>query len=892
MDTVPDITASCAVTHGVVPGTFATQPVNSSADTDSKMLTILSVNATSLAKKGAVESLATEALYNNIDVIAICETWFTSQMTDSLLNINGYKMFRIDRNNRKGGGVCFYVKDSICCKHFVSVCPKPNVEIIWICVTYYSLIYYVACCYYPPNPCHTPDDFICCLSVDLDRILGDCENSVIIVLGDFNQHNTSYLENQFGLVQCVNDCTHGSKLLDKFFCSHPFLYKVGVYKSCLKTKHRAVLATGLHHCTGTGRSVNARKKFVVFDLRASFIDRLRYLINGYDWNQVYDCTDIDIKFQLFVDAMLVLMSRTIPAKVVRLGKKDPYFVTPLVRSLLNRRRILRRRGRLAEADALSDKINTIISAAHSESLKKLSSSSSRVLWSHINPKYISSTATNTNFTADVLNDFFAKISTGPPVSSDVYCGELSYIEKANFSELYIESILRRLKSTSSGWDGLPSWLFRKCSVELASVVAHLINSSINLGTVPDVWRTAIVTPVPKVSHPVSPGEFRPISVTPILSRITEKLIVKSWLYPAIPLQYLGDQYGFRPTGSTTAALIDIFHSVTRMLEHSSYVRALLIDFSKAFDIVDHRIIMNKLAMLHLPDNIYNWIGSFLSNRRQVCRHSETVSSIANFNCGFIQGSGLGPTLYIILALDLKTLSKTNKLVKFADDSSLLVPQGSDIDLLAEFRHIQAWASSNSMVINLAKTKEIVFFNPRSISPQPPIPLSGIQQVESAKLLGIYVQNNFCFELHFKHILTVSSQRLHILKVLKRRGLCLDLLHGVFHALIVTKLTYAISAWYSFLTRDQLHQIDSLFKRAYTYGYVKCLLTIDQLCSNADLKLFHKSMFVDHCMHHLLPSIKATPYNLRKTGHSFCVGRVSSELHKRTFVNRMVFSDCY
>jgi len=115
-----------------------------------------------------------------------------------------------------------------------------------------------------------------------------------------------------------------------------------------------------------------------------------------------------------------------------------------------------------------------------------------------------------------------------------------------------------------GMDFLHSWLFKKCSVELASAVTHLI------GQIPDIWRTAIVTPVPKVSQPAACSDYRPISVTPILSRITES-IVNRWLRPSIPPEHLLNQYAYRPTGSTTAALVHVFHSLTRMLEDSAYV---------------------------------------------------------------------------------------------------------------------------------------------------------------------------------------------------------------------------------------------------------------------------------------------------------------------------------
>ena len=94
-----------------------------------------------------------------------------------------------------------------------------------------------------------------------------------------------------------------------------------------------------------------------------------------------------------------------------------------------------------------------------------------------------------------------------------------------------------------------------------------------------MWRTAIITPIPKVSQPTNCGDYRPISVTPIMSRIVEKIVVRTWLRPSIPAELLTNQYGFKPTGSTTAALIHLFHSITRMLESCSYVRALLIDFA-------------------------------------------------------------------------------------------------------------------------------------------------------------------------------------------------------------------------------------------------------------------------------------------------------------------------
>ena len=187
-----------------------------------------------------------------------------------------------------------------------------------------------------------------------------------------------------------------------------------------------------------------------------------------------------------------------------------------------------------------------------------------------------------------------------------------------------------------------------CSYELAGIIADLLNLSFCSGRVPEQWLCALVTPVPKVSQPQQLADFRPISVTPILSRIAEKIIVTRWLRPAISRQTIADQFAFRLTGSTTAALVYFMHHVTRLLENKSHVRCLFIDFSKAFDVVSHDILLAKLKALELPAFVFNWIISFLTGRSQLCKVGGGMSSVCSIARGIIQGSGIGPTLYIVI----------------------------------------------------------------------------------------------------------------------------------------------------------------------------------------------------------------------------------------------------
>jgi len=146
----------------------------------------------------------------------------------------------------------------------------------------------------------------------------------------------------------------------------------------------------------------------------------------------------------------------------------------------------------------------------------------------------------------------------------------------------IEPLIRRFVKTTPRRDNILHWVFSACSFELAEIVTHKFNSTLRTGVVTNqCMLTVVITPVPKIPNPDTLSDFRPISVTPLLSRIIEKLVVSRWLHPAITSDLISDQFAFRPTGITSCAIVVYFvHHVTRMLETNSYVRCLPVDFSK------------------------------------------------------------------------------------------------------------------------------------------------------------------------------------------------------------------------------------------------------------------------------------------------------------------------
>jgi len=778
-------------------------------------MSVFLLNATSLAKPNAIQLLETELLQMQCDTALITESWFTKHHQDAMLMIQGYSVYRRDRSFGKGGGVCAYVRNHITCSIFV---PSPNCgtrpdkpEILWLECIHNNNHHYLACCYHPPKPKYNTSMFIDLLTSDIDYINNFCDASVIIIAGDFNQLNTSFLETHHGLVQMVNSPTHCNHLIDKIFVSRPDVYSCDVYNSILKTKHSAAFLT----CNQTApvRS-QSKRKVQLYDMRAPNIDRLRYNLAAYPWSSLLQCNNIESLYAHFVSSVLSILAASVPCKNVVLGARDPEYITPLVKSLLRQRNRLRRRGHLDRANHLAQKINALISQTRSACLSRLSNATTKELWSAVKKTRNASRGEKDPlllYNPDVVNDYFAKVASKDAYSStelDRFRCEVNndcYKPLCNFE---VERLLSKLKLTAAGCDHIPAWLLRSCSYELADIVTHILNCSISTGKVPSYWLNAVVTPVPKIHKPVKFSDYRPISVTPHLSRIAEKIIVQRWLQPSIPPANILDQYAYKNTGSTTAALVHFMHRVTKMLEQNAYVRCLLIDFSKAFDSVDHVVLLSKLAQLNLPSYVVNWICSFLAGRGQQCKVNGQLSTVANIGRSIVQGSGIGPTLYVVMKNDLHALSQLNDLFKYADDTTLLIPEHTDTDIGVEFSHIKAWASANHLSLNLTKTKEIVFRRPRARSLYLPPAIDNIEQLDCCKLLGVMFQSNCKMDLHVQNILSQCTQRLYLIKLLKHQGMPQQQLTAVTYSIIVSRILYALPAWGGFISAELINRINA------------------------------------------------------------------------------------
>jgi hypothetical protein len=381
-----------------------------------------------------------------------------------------------------------------------------------------------------------------------------------------------------------------------------------------------------------------------------------------------------------------------------------------------------------------------------------------------------------------------------------------------------------------------------------------------------------------------------------VSRLLEKIITKQVLYPILvdPVSSLEfqDQYAFRPTGSTTAAIVSILDDITRITQSSSYVHIIALDFSKAFDTVRHHTLLSKFSRFNIDDNLYNWLVSYFSDRAHSTKIHGTVSPPLAINASVVQGSSIGPTSYVFNASDLKAAIRGNKMHKYADDTYLLVPAHNSQRIQDELDHIEAWSTANNLQLNRSKSTEMIICSRRA-KPSLPPPMQGLKRVDSLNILGVTISCHLSMHEHITNLVISSNQALYGLKILKAHGMLFPNLNTVCRATLISRLMYASSAWWGFATQTEMHTLQSILSKANRWGvWGEQSDQLEAMLSSADDELFKKVLSnPTHVLFPLLPPKNKFTHNLRPRAHQ-CTLPISTTASSKNFINRMLFKHSY
>ena len=340
------------------------------------------------------------------------------------------------------------------------------------------------------------------------------------------------------------------------------------------------------------------------------------------------------------------------------------------------------------------------------------------------------------------------------------------------------------------------------------------------GVFPDKLKISKIIPIHKSDDASLVQNYRPISILPALSKIFERAV-----YNRI-FQFLTDnnilfhhQFGFRPGHSTSHALINLVNKITTAVDSNKYLAGVFLVLSqKAFDTLDHDILLTKLEAYGITATALKWITDYFRNRKQFVQINESNSNVCNQICGVPQGSILGPLFFIIYINDLPNSSRDLDFILFADDTSTFLehndPQTLINILKDELQNVSAWLIANKLSTNVKKTK-LMIFRPRqkSLPEIRPLILDNnlIEQVEDPKFLGVYIDQHLTWKTHINYICTKISKSIGLLYK-ARFYLPSNSLLSLYYTLIYPYLTYCNLVWASTYVSN-LQRIYLLQKRA-------------------------------------------------------------------------------
>ena len=659
-------------------------------------------------------------------------------------------------------------------------------------------------------------------------------DAVKIILGDFN-HCT--LENVLpSYTQYVSCATRENNKLDLCYANigDAFLCHCPLGQS----DHNII------HMVPTYKTQFKRSKPVTRLVKQWTPDSLEELRACYDctqWDVLCDGnleqnTDVISAYLIFCQDMII------PQKEVKCFPNNKPWVTKDLKQIINEKKAALCRKNKDDLKRIQTKLDTNIRSCRSSFKTKLEdkfrSHNSKDVWKGLRQatgfglKSQNLDTADESFTND-LNKFYSRFDKYDfSQQRDMMERELQTQPDGwlpvTISDASVRKCLKQVKPNKAvGPDNISGRLLKECSDQLVPVLQKLFQESINKHSVPTLWKSSEIIPVPKKPQPAVMNDYRPVALTSIIMKCLERVVL-TLLLPSVKPLMDPLQFAYRAKRGVEDATLTLVHHLYQHLDTAGNVaRVLMVDFSSAFNTIQPHLMMNKLMSMGVNNHIILWVNDFLLHRPQRVRIGTVCSDTTITNTGAPQGCVLSPVLFTLYTNDCRSSSPNCDIIKYADDSAIIgrLQRGhagfDNYNTCVE--QFVNWCSSNYLELNVSKTKELIFDFSKTNTVVTPIIINEehVSIVDEYKYLGLLVDNKLNWSSNNKRVFAKMQQRLYFLRKLNDFHVDTRIMVLFYRSVVESVLRFCLQVFYNNSLAKDVGKLSRVTNRATKLMKHKC-----------------------------------------------------------------------
>ena len=789
---------------------------------------IAHLNVRSLLGGSKFDMLKQQITNSNIDLFTISETWLSSGIPDALVEMSPYSVTRLDRawsanggaTPKRGRGLACFIKNGVKfsdTKYSNLNKSCSDLEMQWVAISLDKVRpIIIVNVYRPPQGDYKN---ACKLVNEAFEKADTKDNTDIFVLGDFNINfkdtrslmfkELDFTMKSLGMTQLIHEPTRlsfrdgldTSTTLDLIFTNSEAILGLGLLDINVSDHigvmvNRNKVKIKPHIIDFKGRSY---KNYVKEDFQNGLAER--------NWDNYYRTEDPNVLWGILKSAILDSINPMCPLTSFRVPEaREPWLTNEAMEAIRDKDRLLRKARRSKSsvdweaARAAQNTVGRQVENLRVDFLKNqqvIHKADPKKFWNTIStviPNKKRSTAiiglkddssnseVGQDKVAQFMNSFFT--SVGPNLARKhksrwEYVGSRDdrVMEDIVTDTEEVILLCREIETLkSSGMDEISSRICKDAFLVVADQLVYLFNCSLRTGIFPDEWKVAKVIPLYKGGDREVVGNYRPVSLLPLPGKILEKIVHDRMSNFFEESSFLSPNQGSFRKGYSTVSTIadltdDLFNGINK--GHTSLVA--FIDLQKAFDTVDTKILLLKLYEAGIRDSTGNWCKSYLTNRSQRTLANGRVSGVLPVTCGVLQGSVLGPLLFLVFINDLQQALSNCRVKLYADDS-VLYHSGVNVAETAQLlqtslREFGHWCRVNKLTINAKKSKLMVFGTRSKVKKAKNVKIyingDQLQRVPTFKYLGMILDPTLNFNHHVSFVIRTVLHKMTLLAKVKK-----------------------------------------------------------------------------------------------------------------------------